>query len=107
MSSEEPTGTPQLEIGPALLWAAIFLGGVVGIVILSSAWTTGGLPVHSGRGLFRGWASSIPLYLGFALPALLVLGVGALAARFRWGPVQPAPEETTEDDALASAPTGH
>ncbi|MHB8352555.1 MAG: hypothetical protein ACYDFT_07725 [Thermoplasmata archaeon] len=107
MSPDDPSGAPQLEVGPALMWAAIMLTGIIGIVILSSAWTLGGLPVHWGRGFFHGESSSIPLYVGFALPTLLVLGVGALAVRTRWGPVRPAHPEGVDEASVASVRTGH
>lgn len=107
MSPDDTHGAPRLEAGPALMWAAVLLAGVVGIVFLASAWTTAGLPQHWGRGFFTGGSSSIPLYAAFALPALLVLGVGALAARIGWGPVLPAEPEATEDGSVAPTRTSH
>ncbi|MGI0151695.1 MAG: hypothetical protein ACREC5_07155, partial [Thermoplasmata archaeon] len=107
MAADDTSGIPDLEAGPALAWAAVFIAGVVGLVILAASWTSGGFPSHFGRGLFRGWASQFPLYLSIALPAALVLGVGAYVARIRWGPVRSS--ESLEENASSSptASAGH
>ncbi|HEV2316652.1 MAG TPA: hypothetical protein VGV89_03655 [Thermoplasmata archaeon] len=90
MAAHAPA-SPELEAGPLLAWLAVLLVGIFGVVLLASAWTTGGLP---------GGALSVPvgplvtvgLYLALILPAVAVLGVGLTVASIRWKPPVPAGE---------------
>jgi hypothetical protein len=94
----------KLEAGPLLAWLSVLLVGIFGVVLLASAWTTGGLP---GGVLAQPVAPllSIGLYLALLVPAVAVLGVGIYVASLRWKPPVPADEwgEPSGHDSVSRA----
>jgi hypothetical protein len=74
-------GAPVYSAGPLIAWLAVMTAGLVGLVLLSSAWTSGGFPgtsALSGSGALHLWGVGLAL----TLPVVLVLAAGLLAPRF-------------------------
>jgi hypothetical protein len=93
-----------LEAGPLVAWLAVMLVGIFGVVLLASAWTTGGLP----GGILAKPVSpllSVGLYLALLLPAVAVLGVGISVASLRWKAPVPADEwvESSNQQSISGA----
>ena len=74
--------TPSLSLGPVLGILAVLLSSILGLVLLSYAWTLGTLP--GGVWPSRSLAGPAGPVLALVLPAALVLAVGFLIARIRW-----------------------
>jgi hypothetical protein len=87
------TEPPQLRAIPVVAWLLVLLSGLVGLILLASAFTNGGLS-HLGPPNAAPWWNVTKVYLAFLLPAALVLGVGIFVARLRYDRPIDAPEWT-------------